>query len=187
MICFTIAAPLISFAEMFYTMTKTLNSDILCSLWSLNMNKARESHPDLSVSNVESKIWSPTITQCQKLLNDLQGLSMTLSDVDRHFKNYQMNDIERELSQLLIGIQKCLPQYSLDTDDWIHDIICRIEDYRKLCNYRDAANYFLKIKMSLELQGDFRDVDRISQKVTKHFRMNWINILSLNTYRFLLQ
>ena len=147
-------------------MTVNHNSDIFYSTWATTMKQARDSHPALSISDVESKIWTPAICHCQKLLSKLQGLTMPLVEVDHHFKNYKEDDLESELCLLHDGISKCIPQYSPAGGDWIHNSVCRIADYRKLCNYCEVAKYFLDLRLSLELtQGDFRDVERISQEV----------------------
>ena len=184
-VCYSVAAPLLSFAEKFYEMTRNLKSAIFDSTWTTTMIQARESNANLSVHDVESKIWTPVINQCQKLLNELHECLMPLVEVDQHFKNYKEVELEQELAKLLSGIHKCIPQHS-SCGDWIHDRVHRIVDYLKLCKYREAANYFLDIRNSLELtQGDFRDVERISQEVHKDFCVMFYNYIT-HTYSSLL-
>ena len=167
-VCFTTAAPLLSFAWKFYVMTNTIKSDIFYSVWSSVMKQARD-HPDININDLELKIWTPALASCQKILNGLHGLSMTLAEVDQHFKNYSEDKIEEELHLLCSGVHRCMTQHPPLGDEWIHECVCRIADYRKLCKYRDTANYFLELKTSLKLtQGDFRDVERISQQVNFH-------------------
>ena len=165
-ICFNTATPLLPFARKFHIMTEKVHSEIFSCMWSSFMKQAK----NINICDVESKIWTPTITYCRKILIDLSELSMTLAEVDHHFKHYSIHDIEKELHLLCSGVHQCLSQQPPLGNEWIHDCVCRIEDYRKLCNYRDAANYFLELKTSLNLsQGDFRDVERISQQVSVQY------------------
>ena len=161
-VCFSTATPLLSFAWKFYMMTNTIKSEIFSSVLSSVMKQAR----DININDVELKIWTPAITSCQKILNGLHGISMTLAEVDQHFKNYSEEKIEEELHLLCSGVHRCMAQHQTLGHKWIHDCVCQIANYRKLCKNRDAANYFLELKTSLKLtQGDFRDVERISQQV----------------------
>ena len=164
-VCFDKAAPLLLFAKKFYVMTKELNSDLFHAIWSLAMEEDIAKLPKMSVCDIEANVLRPTFDKCQKLIAELRDLSMTLANVDRLFGPYTIPQLEHELKLLLHGVNKCLCQ-SL-SDNWIHHVVLRIEDYRKVCRYQDAANSFLKLRDSLKLtKGDFRDVDRISNQVT---------------------
>ena len=163
-VCFDKAAPLLSFAQQFYVMTKEFSSGLFHAIWSLSMNEARANFPKMSVRDIEEKVWTPAFGHCRQLLTELHGLSMTLANVDRHFKNYRKQELENELRVLFDGVNKCLCQSP--SDNWIHHVVLKIEDYRKLCGYRYAANSFLELRDSLNLiKGDFKDVERISKQV----------------------
>ena len=145
-------------------MTKEFSSGLFDAIWSTSMKEARANFPKMSVSDIKAKVWTPAFDHCRQLLTELHDLSMTLANVDRHFKCYKKQELENELKVLFDGINKCLCQ-SL-SDNWIRHVVLRIEDYRKLCGYRKAANSFLKLRDSLKLtKGDFKDVERISKEV----------------------
>ena len=163
-VCFNKAAPLLSFAQKFYVMTKEFSSGLFQSMWFLTMKEARALCPKMSVNDVESKVWTPAFDNCQQLLTELHGMSMTLANVDRHFQCYSKQQLGNELKVLFDGVNKCLCKSP--SDNWIHHVVLRIEDYRKLCGYRNAANSFLKLRDSLKLtNGDFKDVEKISKEV----------------------
>ena len=163
-VCFTTAHCLLSFAWKFDVMTKRFISSIFDATWSTAVKKVRANNPDMSISDVEKQVWTPTFEHCQNLLEQLSSQTMHLADVDRHFKDYRVK-LESELKVLFRGVNQCLHQNH--DDDWIHHTVLRIEEYRKLRGYCDAANSFLKLRDSLKLtKGDFRNVERISKEVT---------------------
>ena len=164
-ICFTAASCLLSFAWKFDMMTKRFISSIFDATWSTAVKKARAYNPDMNISGVEELVWTPTFKHCQNLLEQLSIPTMSLADVDRHFKNYRGKGLESELKILFHGVNQCLRQ--THDDGWIHHTVLRIEEYRKLRRYCDAANSFLRLRDSLKLtKGDFRNVERISKEVT---------------------
>ena len=97
-------------------------------------------------------------------------MSITLSDVDEYFGSYGGSDLTVQLRTLFRGINECTAGTQQKcNDDWIQRSVKKIEHYRQLCGYRDAANYFLKLRDLLELSiGDFGDVEKISKEVCMH-------------------
>ena len=159
-ICFAKAATLQSFAWKFDVMTKQFNSSIFDTKWSAIMKKQAR----MSISDIEVQVWDPTFKYCLNLLEQLHNLSMTLTDVDRCFATFSEEQLVHELTILSAGVAMCLMQQH--DDGWIHRSVRQVAEYRKLRNYRDAANSFLKLRDSLNLKkGDFRDVERISKEV----------------------
>jgi hypothetical protein len=169
-VCFTIAAPLLSFAWKFYVMTTRTNSSIFYATWSNFMKQTRKNNPNMSIRDVEIQVWTPAFEHCQNLLDQLHSFSMTLADVDRHFKDFkEKGELVRELKALSDGVAKCVEQ--THDDDWILKKVQRIEEYRKLRGYCYAANSFLKLRDSLNLiKGDFQNVERISEEASSSLK-----------------
>ena len=163
-ICFDKASPLVSFAKQFYVLTKRLNSSLFRATWKTTINQARKDNPNLSLRDLESVVWVPVFCFCQNMLHRLRDQTMTLGEVDTHFKNYQKRELTTQLKLLYDGINTCMKQQL--SDNWIQDSIQKVSDYRQLCGYHDAANAFLQLRDLLNLsEGDFRDVERISTEV----------------------
>ena len=165
-ICFQTANCLLSFAWKFHIMTNVCNSGIFDATWPITMKNAFRGNPNMSIADVEAQVWVPAFKHCQNLLEQLASQSMTLADVDKHFQHYRGHELERELKCLFDGVNQCLSQEQRH-DKWIRHTVIRIEDYRKLRGYCEAANSFLKLKQSLKLtKGDFTAVERISREVS---------------------
>ena len=142
-VCFTVAASLLPFAWKFDVMTKHTNSSIFDATWSTVMQQACTNNPNISISHIEVLVWTRAFKHCQI---------------------FEEKQLVHELKALSAGVAKCLKQPN--DDQWIHPSVRRIEEYRKLCGYRDAANSFLELRDSLNLRnGDFKDVERISKEV----------------------
>ena len=120
----------------------------------------------MTISDVGPQVWMPAFRKCQQLLDELKDGSITLSDVDKHFKGMEGMEakLETDLKCLFCGINECLKASKDYT--WIHKAVARIRDYWRLCDYRKAADSFLELKNALNLtKGDFTDVERISKEV----------------------
>lgn len=133
------------------------------------MEDVCRSHPNIEISDVGSKIWEPVFAQCQQLLEQLYSRSMTLSDVDEYFGQYkkQVQVLEEELRRLFHGVNACC--WVNKDPSWIQHAVKRMQEYWRLCAYREAANTFLKLRDTLELtKGDFKDVEKISKDVTTY-------------------
>lgn len=162
-VCFQRAHVLTSFAWMFCVFHE-LHCSLFHDIWTLKMREARSQNPSLSVNDLEQKVWNPTFNQCQVMLKELQNLSMTLSHVDSYFQNYNENELSLQFELLDQCISYCVHQKPIIT--WVQETVDKITDYRRLCDYSDAANSFLELKKSLKLSGgDFKDVERISGQV----------------------
>ena len=164
-VCFDKASPLVSFAKKFYVLTKKLNSSLFHAMWKTTVNQAQWENSILCISDLESVVWGPVFQLCQELLQKLSDLSLTLSDVDKHFKNYGERKLIPELKLLCHGINECMNHQQL-SDHWIQHSVQKISKYRQLCSYRDAANSLLELRDLLNLsEGDFRDMERILNEV----------------------
>ena len=176
-VCFRRAHVLLQFAWKFNVLKVSLNSGLFLTVWSDTLRNAREKNRELSIDNLELEVWAPTFHRCEELLEQLHSLSMTLGDVDRVFHDYEPLQLEEQLRLLHRGVSQC---GGLNLrDHWIPKAVKKLEDYRKLCGYREAANSFLKLRELLKLSGgDFTDVERISNKVN-FSHSSWVSICSL--------
>ena len=171
--CFVNARPLASFAKMFYVLTKTQHSGIFSATWSATMKQASIYNPHLSTKDLESEVWNPAFSHCEKLLQEMYERTITLGDVDKHFKSYNESDIVTQLNLLLHGVNECNQlMCSIQgvhqplQNHWIPHSVQKIVDYRQLCRYRDAADSFLWLRDVLNLSGgDFSDIEKISREV----------------------
>ena len=168
-ICFQSVSSLQPFANQFYILTQRCNSAIFNTIWSETMTCAHRSNPNMTISDVGLKVWEPAFTQCQQLLKQLQSGAMVLSNVDKHFSQYkgELKRLKGDLESLFHGVNACNEG---DTDSsWIHQVVTRMMEYWRLCEYREAANSFLKLRDSLELtKGDFKNVEKISKEVKRN-------------------
>ena len=163
-VCFRRAHVLLPFAWKFNVFKVSLNSGLFLTVWSDTLSNAREKNPELSIDDLELQVWAPTFHLCEELLEQLHNLSMTLGDVDRVFHHYEPRQLREQLQLLHSGVCRC-GDLNL-RDHWIPKAVKKLEDYRKLCSYREAANSFLKLRELLKLsEGNFTDVERISKKV----------------------
>jgi hypothetical protein len=161
--CLVASSPLLSFAWMFHVMTKEVNSDIFDSTWRSTMLRAINDNPNLTIKDIERGVWIPTFKHCQKLLFQLQDMSITLCDLDEYLR-VSDGGLEHELKALCHGLSMCAEKEYCD--DWIGSTIARIVEYRKLQDYHAAASLFVKLRTSLNLtKGDFQDVERIASEV----------------------
>lgn len=186
---FTTASCLQSFAWMFDVMTKKVNSSIFNGMWCSFMQLACTSTPSMSIRDVEGLVWIPTFRDCCNMLQELHGRSMSLANVDKHFKKYRDQcKLESEIKALFYGVNQCLQKDKID-DSWIHSRVLHIQQYWKLHRYRDAANSFLSLRDSLGLTtGDFTDVERISKEVCNFLCITYIlGICEIFVHRSLLQ
>ena len=163
-VCFKQAAPLSNFAQPFCEIGHSI---IFHTAWVARVNLMAE-NAALNIKDLELEVWTPVFKWCQQLLNMLQDLSLKLGEVDAHFKGYETKELATQLKILFHGINKCINVQL--SDYWIDESVKKIAVYRELCDYRDAANSFLDLRNFLHLsEGDFSDIERISNKVITLF------------------
>ncbi len=171
LLCYTSAKPLESFSDHFGTMMK--HGSILF-LHPLNnrLRKTLSTRSDLTIAHIYPEIWQPVFKDCQKLLQSLVDMSMTLSFVDQHLQTYKsmdqdlqscQNTLSNAVFNLNVGVSKCLevkPDQGL-----LRTALWSIKQYWKLCQYQKGAHVFLKLRDILYLKGDFGIVEILSHQV----------------------
>ena len=161
-VCFTVASPLLSFAWKFHEMHKERNSVLFLRMWQDNVKKALARCTNLNIGDIEKEVWMPTFQYCQALLNQLENMSIALCDVNHLLASDC--ELEYELKALSLGVSTCNGG-DYCSNEWIPSVLSRIKDYNKLHNYCAAANIFIDLRNSLQLQGDFKDVESIAAEV----------------------
>ena len=121
------------------------------------------------------------------LLAKLESGDMTLLDIDFQFKHVYFNKLDK-LEQDLINLQRGLNaiKHASSNSNWIKKVVKNIGQYWDLCDYREAAEAFLKIRNTLKLTGDFALVERVATKVILVVLLCFV-ILTFNRCHLMLQ
>ena len=145
-------------------MTNQIISTIFEDTWHDEMYQAQAHNPNMIIGDVERQVWIPAFEHCQNVRDQLQGMSIALSDVDKYFKGKLSEEVEDELKALSSGVSMCLQQPC--STGWIHKSVERISEYWKLCSHSKAAHSFLRLKELLNLtKGDFSAIEKIAAEV----------------------
>ena len=147
-------------------MSQKYPNDLFTKRWKVAMNAAVENSTNtpLTLANICSEVWDPAFRNCQSLLDKLHDRSMKLACIDRSFRQHG-KDLEMQLGNLFAGVNACLGEKRGGA--WIKGVVRCIHDYWHLCNYRKAASAFLDLKQALNLQGDFRNVEKLATEVRR--------------------
>ena len=163
-LCFPNTKPLESCLEHFYTVSFVYSSDLFNKFWRAEIDKL--SKPVISFSEVDTVLWKPVFNKCVELLDKLHSREIELSEVDSLFKpNYSTNQkaLLKDLQDLHVAVSSCKNKPA--NIDWLRSVVDQIKQYWDLCNYREAARAFIKIRNTLNLTGDFTLVERVAEQV----------------------
>ena len=118
-------------------------------------------------NRVYKKVCMPVLEECEEILLSLQQRTMTLENVDKYFQKFQQEaDIENNLNKLCQGIQQCFPSTRvLPAKQWLHGVVPRIQEYKRINGYISIAMTISKLKKSMKLYGDFTAIDMLAQQV----------------------
>ena len=160
--CFEAANPLNAFAEHFLIMM-TKKSNLFIRPLEKKVRQVVNTSSESTIADIHTRIWKPTFDHCQQLLKSLTDQTIMLADVDKHFKPFA-DQLETQVSNLSAGIVECV-QIEADLRG-IQSALHRVRNYWKLCEYRDGADVFLRLRDVLMLQsGDFKEVELFSTEV----------------------
>ena len=162
--CFLSAASLLEFANEFQIIGGEQNhSEIFLGFWRKTLNQAIIENPHLSLSDIYTSVWQPSIGLCRKLLESLKDQSMKLSDVDTDLQPHHIHlDAQLEL------LHKKMDNITCKSGDLslVKQAAQRVKEYWNLCQYQRGANTFLELKKTLGLTtGDFQLVEKLAQQV----------------------
>ena len=118
----------------------------------------------LSVADIYPQIWKPTFLHCQKLLNGLASLQMTLSSVDLYLKPCKKN-LKAEVKSLAAGLKRC--SVVVPDSRTIDLALSKVTDYWRICEYQGGAQVFLDLRKVLNLEGgDFSRILKLAANVS---------------------
>lgn len=125
-----------------------------------------DSEESLSVEDIVSTIWDPTIQKCTELLTTLANRTITLAIVDHYFQLYFPNKeaAQEDIVNLLYTLRRCIGISEVD-EEQIRGSVTVIHQYWSLCTYAHAAKVCLNLKEALKLTGNFEDVKVLASQV----------------------
>ena len=160
--CFEAATPLNDFAEHFLIMMK-IRSNLFIRPLEKKVKQVVNASTNPTISDIHTSIWKPTFDHCQQLLHSLIDQTIMLADVDKHFKPFEAQ-LETQVTNLATGIGDCV-KLKPDSSK-IKLALDRVRNYWKLCQYREGADVFLRLRDVLNLKdGDFKEVELFSTEV----------------------
>lgn len=125
-----------------------------------------DSEDSLSVEDIISRIWDPTIHKCTELMTTLANRTITLGVVDQYFQ-INKEAAQEDIVNLFHRLRMCVPSLEIsDVDEeQIKGSINVIHQYWSLCIYAHAARVCLDLKEALQLTGNFEDVKVLASQV----------------------
>ena len=158
------------YLEIFYVLTVEHRSDLFLKFWQETIEKKR--HGRHLVALIE-EVWQSTVLQCEFFLSSLRNGTMKTTVVEERFRGKGDVSIQEEITELFHGLNKCIKRN--DSDSWIEKVVKRILIHRSLQQYSETAKSFLLLKECLNLTGVFREVELLSNEVSKIiFFTNWL-------------
>ena len=131
-----------------------------------------DSEDRLSVEDIVSRIWDPTIHKCAEILTTLANRTITLAVVDHYFQLYFLNKeaAQEDIVNLFHKLRRCIPSIGISEvdEEQIKGSINVVDQYWSLCTYAHAARVCLDLKEALRLRGNFEDVKVLASQVCKY-------------------
>ena len=137
-------------------------SEIFRSKWNTKLSTALTSHYGaFTQENIVELVWTPTVKNCQLLIDKLKSGNILLSEVKETFgkQNFRqsclslINSLPSDESEAVNGSSESVNAPS--DKHWI-DIVCKQVDH---CNVSfwcvECAQQLLSLRDKLELKGDF--------------------------------
>ncbi len=157
------ALPLMDVAEKFDVMHGDYPTDIFNKIWKEHSFFLRDSY--LLIDDIKAKIWEPTFSKCNELLNSIRDGSIKLSDVDLYMKPLDEN-IATQLKRLCNGVGKCVNIGDRENSGWIDAAVKLMNEYWSLSDVAEAAKTVIHFKDSLSLTGDFSLIEKLASRVS---------------------
>ena len=157
------ALPLMDVAEKFNTMHAKYPTDLFNTIWKEHVLVHKDSN--LSVEEIKDKIWEPTFSKCNELLNSIYDGSIKLADVDLYMKPLDEN-IATQLKRFCNAIGKCMTSDSRGGNlQWIDERVKLMVEYWCLLDLAEAAKTVINFRNSHNLTGDFSLIEKLASKV----------------------
>ncbi|XP_077865143.1 E3 ubiquitin-protein ligase RNF213-like [Saccoglossus kowalevskii] len=145
---------------MLTTMETYQHSRIMIYFWNETLLNVRQkvvtSKPRLSIKELETTIWTPTLQKIFDLKRDVEKGTITLADIDKVFNQFDRNveNIQTELSMIADG----------NLGQWVELRTRQIRIYYNVSSVYMAAGIVLNLKETYDLTGDFKSVELLSTK-----------------------
>ena len=148
--------------------SETCGNDIFDRVWRERISELSTAG-SISVNDIISQLWEPTVSKCTELLFTLQKRTMILSVVDQYFQQY-VNNKEAAVDnmvKLLRGLRYCVDTFGEPEmeEGMIKDAIDVMQQYWSLRTYSNAAKICLELKEKLQLTGSFEIVNVLASQV----------------------
>lgn len=154
------AQPLSKMLLHYFYLSNQYPSDLFQQIWKSQVKEVAKTKAILTISDVVSKLWEPVFEECCQLIDSIQSRSITLVDVNKHFRKLDSHYINDHLSFLFHAIETCFERKSDPL--WIRHAVDRMQHYWSLCEQADAARTVLELKESLKLEGNFEVIEKIA-------------------------
>ena len=120
-----------------------------------------------SFTAVQKEVCEPVVKECVQLLQSLEERCITLEEVERCFWKFEIPELSQNLLKLCEGIRECFPTNTTISlgKSWIPSVIKDIQVYKRISTFINTANVILKLKISMNLTGDFVAVDTLAKQV----------------------
>lgn len=124
------------------------------------------SHPlSLSLEEVLSKIWQPSLHDFYQLGTSIGLGFVTFAEVDKAVEGCGDKGDGAQLKKEMNLLATKLANYSVLENNWLEQRLSQIQEYRQLHRASESASAILKIKDRLNLKGDFSHISSLTQLV----------------------
>jgi len=138
------------------------NKSIVCSsIWKRHIDKQMNKKVSL---NYVSIVWVSCIEEIKDVINKLKDKSITLSEIDHHFKKVPSNDLDCQLNLLIQGCNRYFEEDCFNC--LVSDFVIEIDNYQTFQNMQSAANCMMVSKDVLQLTERFDQLEAFTKKVS---------------------
>ena len=152
-------------------MTHEYKNAIFIDFWNETFTTVISQPSCLVLRDAVKKVWSIVFSQCEDLLNGLKDYSISLMTVNDVFKGKPAPDITDDITKLCKGVELCRNRTQTNNFEWIPGVVEHMNKFWKLCEFADAASFFLKVRDALNLSGDFWLVGFVASRVRHSYTM----------------
>jgi hypothetical protein len=160
-ICFQSGGSLLKFADDFYSIS---SNALFKDLWTSAMLTV-SSVQEIMLDDLYCLVWQPCLRSCHQLIQSLMDMEIKLFKIDEYLKHYGV-DFDKHVQVLFTEVNKTIPISG--SFERLNEALRKVDHYERLCRYHEGATIILELKDSLGLvEGDFREVEMLSQEVNK--------------------
>jgi hypothetical protein len=157
--CFKAARPVQEMLPAYQHFAIQYPSDLFQQIWRSKLKAVASEKQTLSFEDVVARIWKPVFDECCQLIDSVKELSITLANVDHHFRC--LDNRQLHLEQLFKATEAC-HEREVESTTWIRGALDRMHRYWNVCEQAEAAKTVLELKETLQLQGNFEVIVRVA-------------------------